>query len=147
MAHGERSTTVNVLLSTINTAVYALLILSGLYLLTSLLRIHAFLKDNNATAEIDIKTMLIHGGAFGLFMVSTAVLLIASVAASFWPSNNTIIQLWLLSLDFYAITDFVSQLLLMVIFWRLGEKEEPVSDDDEPEVRMTGFDEEAQLQA
>jgi hypothetical protein len=147
MAHGERSTTVNVLLSTINSAVYALLIVSGLYLLTSLLRIHTFLKDNNATAEIDIKTMLIHGGAFGLFMVSTAVLLIASVAASFWPSNNTIIQLWLLSLDFYAITDFVSQLLLMVIFWRLGEKEEPVSDDDEPEVRMTGFDEEAQLQA
>lgn len=45
---------------------------------------------------------------------------------------------------FYLITDFVAQLLLCLIFWDLGTKQELV--EEEPE-RLASVDEDSEMQA
>jgi hypothetical protein len=88
--------------------VQILLVVSGVYLITSLIRIRSFLNKNNASDVIDIRTMLLHAGAFGLFLVSDIILLAGNVVKAIWVTNPAVNEAFFFALDFYLLASFVS---------------------------------------
>jgi hypothetical protein len=57
------------------TLMYALQIVSGVYLISSLQDIRFFFVDSKATDYLDTKQMLIHAFAFGLYLVAAVIYL------------------------------------------------------------------------
>jgi len=90
--------------------------------------------------------MLIHAGAFGLFMLGS---LVGSVMFVIWlldytPQTNRDLNIVDLV---YAVFSFISQCCICQIFWHLGDAEILTIRDSESyaEVVVQEFDEEAQL--
>lgn len=116
-------------------------VVSGFVLVRSLLKVRSFFKDRDAADSIDIRALLRHAAAFGLYLVATVVDISAMVLVVAFPSDVTL-RIYLGVEVFWALMLFVSQVLLGIIFWNLG-----TSEDEPTSVIVADFDEDAELQA
>jgi len=115
-------------------------ILSGIILLYSLFSIRRFFKDRDAIDSIDVRALLRHAAAFGLYLLATVVDSSALTLVVSIPSDTTL-QIYIIAEVFWALMLFVSQVLLGIIFWNLSTEDELSS------VIIEEFDEDAELQA
>lgn len=114
-------------------------------MIRSVFQIRDFFKKREALEYIDTQMLVFHGLAFGLFMVSTGLLLCASLS---WFQG--IDKFWLIACDIYNFGSFISQLFLTRILWSLGTivraratapvetfPEVVVADFDDAEIQVT----------
>lgn len=94
-------------------------VISGVILLRSMLKIRAFYKKNQAQDQVDTGSLLRHGVAFVLYLVASALLLPARLLYDYNVDYLYVYQ-WTLMAD--TIAQFISQVLLIIIFWNLGKK-------------------------
>lgn len=125
-------------------------LLSGVILTKAVFSIRRFLIDNDHSDMINLKQMLIHSGAFLLYIVAE----IAYYGT--WTMrvnrNSTLLFYAQLGTTAYITFNFASQVLLIIIFWDLGDKEKLLFEDEEVELdpfamMLAEFDEEQDLQA
>jgi hypothetical protein len=123
-------------------------IISGVFLISSVFTIREFFKSKDASEVINTSNMILHAGAFGLYLLADVVYYIAMDLNVIWPENPQVVRFFDDACVFFIFANFMAQLLLVVIFWDLGRKELAVDDDDSAVNLVTGeFDEEAELQA
>jgi hypothetical protein len=124
--------------------VYVFLIAIGLLLIISVIKIHRFMKKVPETQRISVKALLIHAGAFGLFLISDVMTCTAMVLFLLNTSSPQIKQILNLTNILYSVLSFISQCCIVHIFWQLAHKP---SEDVYVEVHEVSFDEDAKLQA
>ena len=104
-------------------AVGILNITSGIYLISSIFKIRRYLKSKDIPELVNTKQMLLHGGAFGVYLLMSmyygATLTLVLIEKS--KRTRDIYEEATVS---YILANFVSQCLLIVIFWELGYKVE-----------------------
>lgn len=119
-------------------------IVSGVYLVRSVLRIRAVFKEHDAEDQIDGKIMLLHLSAFCVYLVSIIVFYAATVLYYTGEISKDAFEIYSL---FFIIATFLSAILLAIIFWDVGRKEptdreasmiqtETFDDDDEMNARI-----------
>lgn len=97
------------------------------------------LSKMNEQVKLNKKQMLLHGTAFGLYLVAASVDLIVFLLALFSPSpspsqpNKWFSALLITDLVGYY-TSFVSMTLLAAIFWKLGNKK--VADENQSDASI-----------
>lgn len=105
----------------------------------SVLSVRSFFKENAAAAVINPAQMLIHAGAFGIYLIGDLVFYGTWVLRTDMDRTNvpTIAKI---GETFFLIANFSSQLILVVIFWNLGKKANyvPSNEDDEESPKREG---------
>ena len=114
-------------------------------------------KTGEIVQQINLKTMILHSATFALFALSVAVNTIFYVLVVLSGFSDTAYNRFIGANFFMVVCSFFSQILLCVIFWKLGtkeaevqKKEDPKPEPDHPEyteVTTEDFDEEAELMA
>lgn len=82
-------------------------VVSGFVLVRSLLKIRSFFKDKDAADSIDIRALLRHAAAFGLYLGATVIDISAMVLVIAFPSETTL-RIYLGIEVFWALMVFVS---------------------------------------
>lgn len=95
---------------------------------------------------------MIHAGAFGLFLVSVLLILVATVFDNLYPDSQAANVDMNIALLIYFVLAFFSQCCICFVFWQLGEKIEPAksvrnADNSYPQIILASFDGDAELQA
>lgn len=86
-------------------------------LMLSVFKIRKFYKENKITEEMNSKAMVIHVLAFGGYVLSGFVLTVTTVLAFSCPSCEIISKAFDISTVPVAVTAFISEILLCIIFW------------------------------
>lgn len=123
-------------------------IISGVMLVRSVQTIRTYFKERNDEDYINTSMLMRHAFAFGLFLIGTILKYAAFTVYSIYPNSGFAWNAYSVALIFCQLTSFVSQYLLCVIFWGLGEKnEDDLTDDDSHTVSLEveDFDEDAEL--
>lgn len=124
---------------------------SGVVLIWSVLSVRSFFKENEAAAVINPSQMMIHAGAFGIYLIGIIVFYGTWVLRTDMDRNQ-VPKIAKLGESFFLIANFVSQLILVAIFWNLGRKVNFIPDNEseylntESALNEQDFDEEAELQ-
>ena len=125
--------------------------------LSGVLMIHGVIKIKQNFTEYKTCAMVIHAAAFGFFLLSVLLLGIASLIFTFNSTLKTqYIYAW--ASIIYIYMSFISQVLLCMIFWKIGgKKEEQVEvedtetgqDEEQPivEIKVENYDEKDEIQA
>jgi hypothetical protein len=113
-AHGDYSTILDTIASICFLLMNSLLIISGVILVTTVFAIRQFYKQRNAIDVLDTGVLVRHASAFALFLIAVLIYSIAFAIADMMPTKLTI-EIYYYSFVFYAITDFISQVLLCTI--------------------------------
>lgn len=124
---------------------------SGVILTKAVIEIRQFLIDNDHRDMINLSQMVIHSGAFAFYLFAE-VLYYGTWTMRVNRSNTSLLIYAQYGTSLYLILNFVSQILLMIIFWDLGDKEKVLFEDEEVELdpfamMLAEFDEEQDLQA
>ena len=97
-------------------------VISGILLICSVVKINKKMSLSQ-DADINIKTLILYSAAFSLYLVSIT----GYVTVYIFYLKNIFTQGWTLIIvcanACYNCCSFVSQCLLIVIFWQLGAKE------------------------
>ena len=125
--------------------------ISGVILTKAVLVVRRFLIDNDHREMINLKQMLIHSGAFVMYLVAEVVYYGTWTMRIDRSAENLLIYAQF-GTSLYLILNFASQVLLMVIFYDLGDEEKVLFEDEEIELdpfamMLAEFDEEQDLQA
>ena len=99
-------------------------IISGLYLTNSIIKIRKYFKETDSEDEMDSKVLLIHAGAFWIYLVVVIIYTGAQTVYNIYPHKNITQQIYDISVLIYIWGSFFSLILLAVIFWEFGKKEE-----------------------
>jgi hypothetical protein len=87
-------------------------------LMLSVFKIRKFYKENKITEEMNSKAMVIHVLAFGGYVLSGFVLTVTTVLSFSCPKScEKITKAFDISTVPVAVTAFISEILLCVIFW------------------------------
>jgi hypothetical protein len=132
-------------------AVGVLQCISGVILTKAVIEIRRFLIDNDHADMINLSQMVIHSGAFAFYLFAEVIYYGTWTMRVNRSATNLLIYAQY-GTSLYLILNFVSQILLMVIFWDLGDKEKVLFEDEEVELdpfamMLCEFDEEQDLQA
>jgi hypothetical protein len=117
--NGSISLTLNTINAIVALLMNALLIISGVILVHTVLAIRRFYKQRNAVNALATGALVRHASAFALFLLAVFVFSVAVFIASVKPSPLAY-AIENFSIKFYAITSFISQVLLCTILWSLG---------------------------
>jgi len=90
-----------------NGATNFLQVWSGIYLITGILKIRRYFGKMQAKEHVNSKVMLLHAGAFGLYLLSVTVWFVFNTIYAIKPTDNTL-RNELYALDFNIICDFLS---------------------------------------
>jgi hypothetical protein len=94
----------------------------GIMLIVCVLKIFLFMRKVPSHQRISVKALLVHAGAFGLFLVSNMVLTTFMTLYYFDPTNNKIIRDADISSIVNSICSLIASFCIFYIFWQLGEK-------------------------
>jgi hypothetical protein len=97
-------------------------IISGVLLVGSVLAIRKYINTRN-DFEIRLWTLLVHTGAFGLYLLSYCVLCGTGVLYNLHPNNTRALDRDVWGAIFYNAASFASQFCLCFIFWDLSKKQ------------------------
>ena len=86
-------------------------------LMLSVFKIRKFYKENKITEEMNSKAMVIHVLAFGGYVLSAFLLTVTTVLSFSFPKSEIISKFFDISTIPVAVTGFISEILLCVIFW------------------------------
>jgi hypothetical protein len=98
------------------------LIVIGVISIASVLLIRRFMQAQPRSQGMSIKALLIHAGAFGLFLVSVMIFTIAWIFENFYPDSQTVIMYTNVAQLVLFVFGFISQCCICYVFWQLGEK-------------------------
>jgi hypothetical protein len=112
---------VHILINVASVGVNLFQIISGIMLVSSVISIRDYLKQNNPDG-IDTKKLVTHSGAFGLFLLCQLIYSASQILYTLNPTETTF-TLWTLGSMLYYIGSLISQICLILIFWDLGKKE------------------------
>jgi hypothetical protein len=97
-----------------------LLIVSGVILVVTVFAIRSFYRKREEVDAVDTAALVRHAAAFAFFLVAALVFNLSQAIYDLFPSSPFVKTIFLYSVAFYAVTSFVSQLLLCTILWSLG---------------------------
>jgi hypothetical protein len=154
--HGQLTETIEVVAS-VSAAVDMLIwIVIGVVSIVSVIWINGFMKTLPRNERISVKALLIHAGAFGLFLVSVLIFTIAWTFYIFYPDSQTASTCAAIANLLFVVLGFISQCFICYVFWKLGEKIERTQlikkrcsvqiEDDYLEIQEAPFDEDAAIQ-
>jgi hypothetical protein len=112
--------------------VVVLEIVTGLYLVKSLEDIRFFFVNSQATDHLDVKQMVLHGCAFGCFLLAILVFALA-YTLSWVVQTQWTLSVYEFALLFQEYANFASQCLLVIVFWKLGTKEKESLEEQQEE--------------
>lgn len=141
-SHPEPSQISTAAFNTINDLVGLLQIISGVYLIRGIIKIRGFYKKHEMTSSINTVTMLLHAGAFGIYLIADIAYYGSNVIYGLNPSSKHAFNLYAGSSMFYVWANLVEQLLLCAIFWDLGTNEKPmiiIYEQNEAEIEYKKF--------
>jgi hypothetical protein len=103
-------------------------VIIGSLLIWCVFQVNAFMKTLPEQQRVDVKVLVVHAGAFGLYMIS------ALIYALFWAiyvidQTQTNLKHNNIATIVYSLLSFVSQCCICAIFWQLGEKIEKTDSD------------------
>jgi hypothetical protein len=115
-------------------------IVSGIILVRSILKVRDFFRQVGAENYINTKILLRHASAFGLYLLTSTAYFVTwayFTISGTWSS----FQVFLVCLIFYKIGSLTSQILLVCIFWDLGEKinKDERDKEDDTQEEFVGF--------
>lgn len=150
--HGKLASIFSTTLTVCQLLLGLLLIVSGVILVTTVVAIRQFYKKRNAADAVDTGALVRHAIAFGLFLIAAVEFNLANTLSNIFPYSLPMVYFYLYSLPFYAVTSFVSQVLLCTILWSLGTDLTRAQTPDSSvrsiyTVSVASFDEDAVLQA
>lgn len=109
--------------------------------------IRKYLRLTTDGDQLSTSTLLLHLLAFGSFLFSIVILLIAYTIYLAAPNFAWTFDLYMFVNIIWVSAAFFSQILLCTIFWLLSEPEKVVASPDTPEVQYGAINEEATVQA
>ena len=101
-------------------------IITGVYLIRSILKIKRFYKENNIRQKLKTTTLILHSSAFGLYLVSEVLLITSYAVYAIFP---TTLEQYSIFLTVWTIMSFVAQMLLCMILFELGAKKKKMRPD------------------
>ena len=123
-----------------------LLLFIGSVMLASVIKIRRFLSSNDNV--VNINQLLVHASCFGIFVLAE---LFNVIVVSFDSVTNTSCQVILCRDDYFFVVaaNFLSQILLSMILFKLGSKDadEQSNSLDFQDINVIECDEDAELQA
>lgn len=114
--------------------------------------IRKYYQETQTMDKLNVRTLVLHACAFGLYLVATSVVLVSLIIYVAFPFGETSKDWFAICLSVWFFLSTVSQLLLCAIFWQLATKQDlnetisTVGGGFAPIV-VQEFDEEAQIQA
>jgi hypothetical protein len=109
-----------------DTVMQAFLIVIGVVAITSVILINRFMKTVPKNQRISIRALLVHAGAFGLFLVSILIYAVAWTFQEVYPGSPTAEKITATANLLCIALDLISQCFVCFIFWKLGEKIEQI---------------------
>jgi hypothetical protein len=103
--------------------VYFLQVVSGVIIFQSLKEIRFYFEKTDALEFFNVKQMLLHGAAFGLYLVAAVIYYLSFVVMELTYFTPWTWATWIVCYLLNLLFNFLSQCLLAVIFWHLGTKE------------------------
>jgi len=97
-------------------------IVSGLVLVTGVVKIRNFFKKQGAENFINTPMLMRHAASFGLYLVTTVVFFISFSLMALSPYDLFFWNLLNLVAIFYYVGQLISEILLVQIFYDLGKK-------------------------
>lgn len=99
-------------------------IISASFFASAIFKIKKWISAGDGTEQIDLKILIVHLLAFGLYLLSTLTLYV--VFAIYYLGNESTESLFILFLAYAAsnVLSFFEQLCLCNIFWQLSKKSE-----------------------
>jgi hypothetical protein len=112
------------------------------------LKVRRYFNDKHAQDQMNSAIMLLHASAFGIYLLSVSLVMVARTYGGITENQQFLNK----TLTAAIIGDFISQLLLIAIFWDLGKpenirRESEISSTMFAAVEVDEFDDEAELQA
>ena len=95
-------------------------IISGVQLIRGVNRIHQYFKDKQGQIRVNTNILLLHAGAFGLYLLSDVVVY-SAYSLYVWVPTDFTWEIYGYASIFYVSASFLSQVLLCAIFWDLGK--------------------------
>jgi len=114
-------------------------VITGVYMIDGIFKIRRFYREKEITSKLNLRAMLLGGGAFGIYLFShivsfgTTVFWFISYAHNNDNENNKFMEVYFVMYLIWVASSALSQVMLDIIFWQLGEKVEEIADDDEEE--------------
>jgi len=106
-------------------------IITGVILVKSVLRIRAFFKSRNDEDCIETRSLMQHAVSFILYLLTIIFYFSAWTLFTIWNQSVQIRNFMVVSILIWKLGQLISSLLLCVILWRLGAKEEEVPTTNE----------------
>lgn len=126
-------------------------IVSGIILVQGIVKVRLFFVNKGAEDSMDTKNHIIHSLSFILYLLAGCVYYVMFSIHVFQPKLDVAwTHYFEAGIAMYS-ANFLAQILLVIVFWELGKKEQELPDtatecsEQEPEVE--GFDEDAEMQA
>jgi len=119
-------------------------IVSGILLINGVYLIHSFFKEIDAEVRINTKYLLLHGSAFGLYLLSDVILY---TSYNVYIFNTERENQYMVASIFWVCASFFSQICLCAILWDLGSVIEVERELTDTSIQVIDFDEEAEVQA
>jgi hypothetical protein len=91
-------------------------------LMLSVFKIRKFYRENKITEEMNTKAMVIHVLAFAGYVLSNLVLTAMIILEIAFPKNDTIKEVFLISIIPLVLTGMIAEIILCTIFWQFGSK-------------------------
>jgi Na+/melibiose symporter-like transporter len=109
-------------LQTVEVVTYVLQVVSGVILVLGVLSTNRFFKESGAQDTLNINMLLLHAGAFGLYLITAVLICLGSAATIMFPFNQMVLVSYEWTLVAVNIGSFISQVCLCLIFWDLGRE-------------------------
>ena len=111
-------------------------VITGVYMIDGIIKIRRFYREKEITSKLNLRALLLGGGAFGIYLISHIVSFGTTV---FWfvsvyhkdGDNGKYKYVYFVMYLIWVASSALSQILLDIIFWQLGEKAEELADDEE----------------
>jgi len=96
------------------------LVLIGVLSILSVILINRFMQTLPLHKRIDVKALLIHAGAFGLYLVSVLIFLVFLVLGNMFPDAQIVFELGNIAYLLQWGLAFISEGCICYVFWQLG---------------------------
>ena len=136
-----------------NNGVGVMQVISGFYLIGSITKIRSFFTSQKEGERLNNSILALHASAFGLYLVSVIFFYACQTFKASVPQSSPDLfkfanNLFSWALIGYLFCNWISQLLILVIFWDMGYRKEEYEVIRASQIEATGdFDEEAEMQA
>lgn len=99
---------------------FILQVISGLYLGYAIHKIKQYLVVNGGRQVINVVMLVVHLGAFGLYLLSIIIYLVFYTLHYIYFNNERVTNLFYYAGFFCGCSNFLAQACLCVIFWKFG---------------------------